>query len=402
MINKFWYCNTCKKEIVVDFYQEFNQVCKKCLNPLELKYNDSISWNDFDLDTDGIMRYSDIIPVSKNNLSHIFDNNTPEFIKPIESKKIATKLKVESVHLLAPIYGPSGTFKDTEAAVMIAKCLDWKLDKLSWHSTGNTARAFREYAIRGKLKSDSYFPLSCIDKFKGAIYDPENILIAYNGPFQDISSIAKKRSSANSILHLSPLPWKLEGKATLAYNIFENIPNTNVIVQTIAGGYGIMGIQLGINRLKKLKLLNGGQHRYEIFQITGADTIAQLIPLKENIIKTDLKLPLNPFEPTLQSTNPLSTYSHLRKIIIETNSNINSVTTKEVIDNAGFFDKECHDLGIDISYEDEKSPYISWAGLLKRSKEKKLSSTDKIVIIITGARKRTGLTLDPNIIINKK
>lgn len=399
MINKSWYCTECKEKILEGFDQEFNLVCNKCSNPLELKYSGSITWKDFDTDFNGIMRYSEIIPVSRNSLESIFDKNTPEFFKPIESKKIADKLKVESVHLLAPIYGPSGTFKDTEAAVMIAKCLDWKINKLSWHSTGNTARAFREYAIRGKLKSNSYFPLSCVNKFKGIKGNPENILVAYDGPFQEISSVAKKRSLANNTIHLSPLPWKLEGKATLAYNIFENIPNTNVIVQTIAGGYGIMGMQLGINRLKKLKLFKGGNHRYELFQIAGADTVAQLIPIKKRITKTDLKLPLNPFEPTLQSTNPLSTYNDLKKIITETNSSINSVTVEEVIKNADFFDKECHDLGIDISYKDEKSPYISWAGLLKRSKENKLVSTDNIVIIVTGSRRRTGIVPDPNIII---
>ena len=160
----------------------------------------------------------------RENLEKVSNNQTPEFILPIESKKMAQLLGVESVHLLAPIYGPSGTFKDVEAAVVIAKCLDWKLNKrLSWHSTGNTARAYREYAIRGNFESDSYFPLSCIDKFRGIKTNPHNILIAYNGAFQDISAFAKNRAKQNDTIHLAPFPWKIEGKATLAYVILKKI-----------------------------------------------------------------------------------------------------------------------------------------------------------------------------------
>lgn len=400
-LKMYWFCEKCKMKVTPGFEQEFSLKCNKCFSILDLVYDGDISWKKLDPDLRGVLRYAELIPVSQRNLQRLSNKQKPEFNLPVESKKMAQLLGVESVHLLAPIYGLSGTFKDLEAMVVIGKCLDRKINKrLSWHSTGNTARAYREYAIKANFKSDSYFPLSCIGKFKGIKKNLDNVLIGYNGPFQDISVIAKNKAQQNDTIHLAPLPWKIEGKAILAYNIFENLPDTNVIVQTIAGGYGVLGMELGIKRLKRLKLFSGENYRYDLFQIEGADTITKLMPLNKEITETDLKLPVNPFEPTLQSTNPLSTFNLIRDILVGTGSNINSVTPEEVIENSSFFETECRNLGIEISFLDEKSPFISWAGLVKASNNKKLSKTDRIVIIVTGSKIRTGKIPEPDIIFN--
>ncbi len=402
MNNINWVCKKCQKRIRASYEIESDLRCETCSARLELGFSEGITWDTFNSKIHGILRYNDLIPVSQPNLVKVTDFENPEFTFPIESRKMAEFLGVESVHLLAPIYGPSGTFKDIEAAIVIAKCLDWSIKKrLSWHSTGNTARAYREYAIKCDLKSDSYFPLNCLDKFKGVAKNNENILIAYNGPFQEISSLAKKRAKENGSMHLAPLHWKIEGKAIIAYVVFENLPETNVVVQTIAGGYGILGFDLGVSRLKQLNLLQKTNLRYELFQIEGADTISQLMPLDREISETDLKLPVNPFERTLQSTNPLSTFNLVRKIIASTGSNINSVTKEDVIQYSKYFEKECWNLGINISYDDEKSPFISWAGLVIASKHKRLSKHDRIVIIITGAQKRLGKSPEVDILLKK-
>ena len=392
MIKKQWHCNKCFKVGGFDFSDEFNQVCSVCNTTLDLVYEGVFSWSELDDNKQGVLRYSNLIPVTQESLEVVCTDEQPEFTKPIESKKLASILGVKSVHLVSPVFGPSGTFKDIEAAVVIAKCLDWKITKrLSWHSTGNTARAYREYSIRANFDSDSYFPLVCIDKFKGVKKSISNLLIGYDGPFQNISAIAKKRAAAHDTLHLAPLNWKVEGKALLSYNIFENLPNSSVIVQTIAGGYGVLGLQLGINRLKQLKVIEETLvPRYELFQIEEADVISRLMPLNRDVQETDLKLPVNPFEPTLQSTNPLSTFNILRKIVVETDSNVSSVSVQEVEDAHKIFEEECNDLGIPISYADEKSPFISWAGLIQPKSKQRLNPDDTVVIIVTGARKRAG------------
>jgi threonine synthase len=403
MFRKYWNCINCGEKKKPDFEEEFSLQCKECKAPLDLKYSEAIKWSDLSNTTQGVLRYEKIIPVSNINLRKICYSDAPEFLPPVEIPNLAKLLDVESVHLLCPILGPSGTFKDVEAAVVLCKCLDWEVKKrLSWHSTGNTARAYREYSMRAGLESDSYFPLCCLDKFKGIKIDLHNLLLAYDGPFQKISAIAKFNAQKFNTLHLAPLRWKIEGKATLAYTIFENLPETNVIVQTIAGGYGVLGLELGIKRLIQLGLLDENNYRYKLFQIDGADTFTKLLPLERDIYETELMLPVNPFEPTLQSTNPLSTFNLVRDVVTRTKSSIDSVTTNEVLQSKEVFEKECLDHGINISFEDEKSPFISWAGLVKAKKDGKLLESDRMVIIVTGSQKRTGEVPSPDYVLRSK
>lgn len=402
MIRTIWVCSSCNRPLSQNFEEEFELKCTHCSGQAKLSYEGAISWADLDQELDGVMRYAPLLPVSKENLKKVTDQDSPEFRAPISSPKLANILGVASLHLIPAVYGPSGCFKDTEAALVIAKVLDWALTKkLSWHSTGNTARAYRAYAMRAGLESDSYFPLYCIEKFKGAVRDTRNLLIAYDGPFQKVSNIAKERAKEQGTLHLAPLGWKIEGKATLAYAIFEQLPDTNVLVQTIAGGYGALGLQLGIERMRELKLIRESEIRYELFQIDGADTISRLMPLNRDIEQTDLKLPVNPFEPTLQSTNPLSTFNAVRKLVVDSGSAISSVLEKDVQEACEVFSEECKNLDIPIAYEDEKSPFISWAGLLARSKAGALRPTDKIAFIVTGSKHRVGEIPVPDVILGE-
>lgn len=404
MRHKEWHCSKCERKVDDGFETEFSLTCPDCGGGLELIFLNQLTWEKLSTERDGVSRFEQLLPVSQENLDKVTSQIIPEFKIPVEAPALKELLGVESLHLVAPIFGLSGTFKDTEAAVMIAKCLDWGLfdRQLSWHSTGNTARAYREYAIKAGLKSRSYFPLYCLNKFKGVEKDPENLLVAYDGPFQEISAIAKVQAKEKGSLHLAPLGWKIEGKATLAYHIFERLPGTNVIVQTIAGGYGALGLELGIGRMRQAGLVSKDiAPRYELFQIDGADTIARLMPLNRDIEETDLKLPVNPFEPTLQSTNPLSTFKEVRRVVTQTKSSIRSVTEQEVVEGHDIFEKTCVELGIPISYEDEKSPFISWAGLVKQSREGKLKPTDRIAFVVTGSRKRTGNIPEPDLVLQK-
>lgn len=391
MENKFWKCNTCAKEFGIgeSFEIEYELKCPVCAGTLELSFRRLFPWSDLNQETRGIVRYEALLPVSLKNLSVICDAKTPEFTEPINAPNLAKMIGAKTLHLLPCISGPGGTFKDVEAALVVSKCIEWNLQnrRLSWHSTGNTARAYREYAIRGGFSSNSYFPLSCLYKWNGIQENKNNTLIAYAGPFQKISEIAKKISKEKNTLHLAPLAWKIEGKAPIAYAIMEKLSETGTIVQTIAGGYGPLGMYLGLKRLKGLSLL-AEIPRFEMYQIEGADTIARLLPLDREIIETDLKLAVNPYEPTLQSTNPLSTFNQVREMVKATGSTVTSVSVDKIQASKDIFAEECAKLGINISFEDEKSPFISWAGLLGEIEKGRSFADQDMVLVVTGSPQR--------------
>lgn len=404
MTDKYlWMCGNCATCHPASFDIEWDLICPACKGPLSLRIDKIEHWRDATTDLPGVWRYLPLLPTSRKWAELFSAVGQSEFKTPIDVPELARILGVKSVSLLGCTSGPSGTFKDIEAAIVIAKCLDWGFadKKLSWHSTGNTARAYRAYALRAGLQSFSFFPLSCLTKWDDEARNPGGVLVAYDGPFQELSAVAKDFAANNELTHLAPLRWKLEGKAGLAYAIAEHRPSTTCIVQTIAGGYGPLGTYLGLRRLREWGLTEQIP-RFEMFQIEGADTISKLLPLNRDIEVTDLRLPFNPFEPTLQSTNPLATFNLVRRMSIENNSTVTSVSVSDVELHADVFTQACERHGVAISYTAEKSPYISWAGLVARSKSGALRATEEVMLVVTGAAPRPNRTPDPDIVLSRQ
>ena len=228
-----------------------------------------------------------------------------------------------------------------------------------------------------------------------------NHIIAVDGKFSDVSKIAKIFAKKNNIEALAPLHDKLEGKATLAYEQFEECPEATMFVQTIAGGYGIVGYLMGHKRLQSLGIKKDNKTpKIVAVQIEGSDTIKKAMTNGlESLTKEDLMISETPFEKTLQSTNPLKTYEVVRDSINATDGIIESVSIKEVEENKELFEKELGALNIDVCYQNEKSPFISFAGLIKLAKKGLIDKKDKIYFVLTGMGKTGKRSVKPDAIL---
>lgn len=388
---KYWTNNLGNRKSIRDFEFEFNLEYNINQNEFYFEVDGPHNWDNFvDDNLTGIWKFEPILPIGKDAIIKVSENINMELTPPMEIPELAKELGVKNFFLFPCLNGKSGNFKDIEAAFIIGKLHDWEnKSQISFHSTGNTARAYREYSISANLKSVAFFPLECVNKFIGASENNENKLFAYNGSFKDISSFAKKWAEKNEYLHLSPLRWKIEGKVPLGYHILHSVPNTTHIVQTIAGGYGPIGIYEAILRLKKWKLVSH-LPKFELFQISDSDTISSLINQKKELLEADLKIQHNSFEPTLQSTNPLTTYNIVKNIILKTKSRIATVDYKDVLRYSENFLSICENYGINLSFIDEKSPFISWAGLMNNAARKLYKGNEVVSFILTGSKKRTG------------
>lgn len=359
------------------------------------------SWQDcINDDLNGIWKYEPILPIKGESAYALSDTSFNELPTPIRSDEMANLLGVKEVFLFPCVYGRSGTFKDIEASFIIGKIRDWEINQpISFHSTGNTARAYHEYAIAANYKTAGFFPLSCVNKLIGASDCENNELYAYNGHFQNLSQKAKQWAKDNHYLHLAPLRWKIEGKTPLGYHILNCVPNTTNIVQTIAGGYGALGIFEAVRRLKGWGLIHKTP-QFNLYQLQGVDTFARLLPLNRDIFETDLKLPFNTFELTLQSTNPLSTFNYVRKVCETTHSKIYAVSEEKIINYSNEFSSICRSLNIPVSFIDEKSPFISYAGLRTYADTVGFHGDEIISFVITGACQRVGLIPSINLLQN--
>lgn len=348
-------------------------------------------------DENNMWRYFDLIALSNpENIVTLNEGKTS--LKRV--KKLEKYLNNAELWIKCESENPEGTFKDREASYVISKAKELGLKRIVFHSTGNTGRAYSLYAKKADIESYFFVPLSCMDKCNQNMVSDKNHIIAVDGKFSDVSKIAKAFARKNNIEALAPLHDKLEGKATIAYEQYEECPNATMFVQTIAGGYGIIGYLMGH---KRIQLLENKEHtipKIVAIQLEGNDTIKKAISKGlNNLTKEDMLISETPFEKTLQSTNPLKTYETVKNCIEETDGIIESVTVSEIESNKDIFETELKSLGIEVNYENEKSPFISFAGLIKLANNGLINEKDKIYFVLTGSGKKDKTMVKPDAIV---
>lgn len=325
-------------------------------------------------------RYPALLPASYT--PELDSNVLP---RTVRSALLESELGVAEAWLVDCTGLGTGTFKDLEAAVVIAGARDMGLTRVSVHSTGNTALAYRYFARRLGLPCASYVPRQNACKLGDITPEPDYPVYLVDADYPRVSKVAKDAASRSGWHHLAPVGWKLEGKASLASWLYETIPEVNLIVQTVAGGYGPIGYETGFRRLRRAVDHPRGvleHRRYLLFQPADADTLTRAWHAGSRTLTSDeLRLPSDPFEPTLQSTNPVATLPLLREAMPEGTA-FHSVPADAVEEAKPWADKVLAESGITLDYDRERSAYISLAGLLAL----RLSPTTKLAFVVTGSR----------------
>lgn len=345
-------------------------------------------------------RYFHLLPIQ----------NSSNLISLGEGKTTLTRIpKLESTLNGAKLYcknegeNPTGTFKDREASYVISRAKELGIQRIAFHSTGNTGRAYSIYAHEANIESFFFLPLSCMDKCDSRMTQDNIHIIAVDGPFKKVGTVAKSFAKKNGISALAPLHDKIEGKATLAYEQYEELPEATMYVQTIAGGYGLFGYILGHKRLQEVGIEALSYKIPRIIAVQAEDncTIAKGIEKgSEMLSESDLLLPDVPFETTLQSSNPLKTFTEVKESLDQTDGIITVATISDVQKHKDLFEKALSENGIKLSFDDEKSPYISYAGLVTLAKKGLINSSDIIYLVITGRGRNGTPNIEPEAIVN--
>ncbi|GLY04034.1 pyridoxal-phosphate dependent enzyme [Actinoplanes sp. NBRC 101535] len=355
--------------------------CGDCGGRLELRLPAPGPFRDLVDESRGLpWRYPDLIPVDYEPA--LDDGVAPRVVR---STLMESHLGVEEVWLVDCTLLGTGTFKDLEAAVVLAAAKQLGLHDVSVHSTGNTALAYRHYAIRAGVSCASYIPELNLGKLGDIEADPDQPIYTLTCDYAHLSGEAKKAAAAAGRHHLAPIDWKLEGKAALASVIYEAAPRTDTIVQTVAGGYGPLGYEVGFHRLARIVEEPSGvltDRRYLMYQPGDADTLtwAWQNDVTE-VTQDELRLPDEPYEPTLQSTNPVATLPQLRRELPE-GTELHSVDAEDVEGLRPVVDEILAEAGIALDYTREKSAYISLAGMLKS----RLDPGARVAVIVSGSR----------------
>jgi len=261
-------CSNC--HTTTDF-REFKGACPACGETIvEARYSEQ----SFDLDgwlaalkdrPASLWRYREVLPVyDESNIVSLHEGGTPL----IKSEALAASLGLKHLYIKDERQGPTGSFKDRQAAVAVTALKEMGIKDVVIASTGNVGIAYSAYAARAGIHVWAFFPqLTPVEKMReAALYGAE--IIMTTGTYDQTKQLAANFARKKGIFLDKGIKSvaAIEAMKTMAYEMAEQLGNEfedgerwrspDWFVQGVSGGLGPLGIAKGFREMKDFGLVD--------------------------------------------------------------------------------------------------------------------------------------------------
>ncbi len=216
-----------------------------------------------------LMRYRELLPIRSPNYELSFGEGGTPLVKAVN---LGMMLGCSNLYIKDERQGPTGSFKDRQAAVTIAALKESGLSEAVIASTGNVAIAYSAYAARTGIKLWAFLTsLVPSEKMREvAIYGTQVVKVtsSYDQAKKVAAKFAQQRGLYLDRGTRSIIP--VEAMKTIAFEIAEQITEQfppehsedpplrapDWYIQAVSGGMGPIGVQKGFAELKKMNLVD--------------------------------------------------------------------------------------------------------------------------------------------------
>jgi threonine synthase len=168
---------------------------------------------------------------------------------------------------------PTGSFKarGVTTAVSVAKALGIK--KLAMPSAGNAGSALAAYAAAAGIEAHIFMPrdVPIANRIECESYGAKLTLV--DGLISDCAGIVSERKDKEGWFDLSTLkePYRVEGKKTMAYELFEQMDGKlpDAIIFPCGGGVGVIGMWKAFEEMEALGWIGSARPRMIAVQAEG-------------------------------------------------------------------------------------------------------------------------------------
>lgn len=338
-----------------------------------------------------LWRYRELLPILHDeNIVSLGEGWTPL----LKAHNLGLMLGHPNIYIKDERQGPTGSFKDRQAAIAISVMKEAGIKEAVVSSTGNVAIAYSAYSARAGIKMWVFVTSSVpSDKMREvALYGSEVIKVA--GTYDEAKRIAAEFAASKNLFldrGVKGIAAK-EAMKTLAFEIAEQLGNALVgehtavlnsshpwrtpdwYLQAVSGGLGPVGVMKGFAELKRLGLVEK-LPKLGLFQTSGcapmANSFRKHLPVAEAVKepRTDIT--------TLATGDPGEVYEVLYELIGKYGGTIESITDVEAFNALHLVAKMD---GISV----EPATAVTFAGLFRLIREGKIQPHETVVINCSG------------------
>ena len=356
------------------------------------KTEDTFDWpNSLAQRTFDMWRYHELLPLRDlGGRVSLGEGGTPL----VKAVNVGTMLGLSNLYIKDERQGPTGSFKDRQAALAISVMREHGIGEVVVASTGNVAIAYGAYCARAGIKLWAFLTsLVPADKMREvAIYGTE--VVKVTGTYDQTKQIAASFAEARG-LHLDRGLRSIAAKEsmkTVAFEIAEQLGMLHKVdrqgilqsggkwrapdwyIQAVSGGLGPIGVMRGFSELKERGLIDS-LPKLACVQSAGCDPMVQSWKAnhEEPIIVNNPHTRIA----TLATGNPGEAYKILRGLTLEHGGLMESVTDEEAF-------KALHQMAKLDGFSMEPAAAVAFAGLFKMVRRGHIDSDETVVINCSG------------------
>ena len=217
-----------------------------------------------------LWRYREVLPVRDPACCVSLGEG---FTPLVESPRLARDMGVRRLWIKDEGQNPTGSFKDRGLCMAVSRALELGAADLAIPSAGNAAGSAAAYGAAAGLPVHVVVPLDTPVPILAEIRALGADLQLIDGLISDCGAVVRQRCDADGWWDLSTLkePYRVEGKKTMAYELFEQLGGRlpDAIVYPTGGGTGLIGMWKAFAEMEALGWIGSDRPRMFAVQSTG-------------------------------------------------------------------------------------------------------------------------------------
>jgi threonine synthase len=334
-------------------------------------------------------RYRELLPIRNSNPAlNLGEGGTPL----LQALNLGMMLGTPQLFIKDERQGPTGSFKDRQAAVTIAALKEAGITEMVAASTGNVAISYSAYAARAGVKLWAFVTslVPAVKMREIALYGSQVVKVtgSYDQAKQIAGEFARQRNLYQDLG--ARTITSVEAMKTIAFEIAEQLTTLrgaapderraavwrapDWYIQAISGGMGPLGVFKGFRELRQMGLIE----RMPALGLIQSDGCAPMVTAFRDGLETaaPVSAPRTHIE-TLATGDPGRAYTLLREHVIETKGTFESVSDDEAF-------RAMHVLAKMEGVSAEPAAAVAFAGLFKLVRAGVIKSGETIVVNCTG------------------
>lgn len=223
-----------------------------------------------------LWRYEEVLPVrDRSCMVQLGEGWTPL----LESESLADLMGVRRLWIKEEGQNPTGSFKARGLCLAVSRAKELGATELAIPSAGNAGAATAAYGAAAGLPVHVVVPMDTPSPILEEIRAYGADLVLLEGLISDCGALVRERSEERGWFDLSTLkePYRVEGKKTMGYELFEQLGMRlpDAIVYPTGGGTGLIGMWKAFDEMERMGWIGSERPKMISVQAAGCAPIVR-------------------------------------------------------------------------------------------------------------------------------